>query len=831
MASVEETKATKQPVGPITIPDGKYAPKPGSSDVERGYVELPPNLAANWKISKVFHDHSFTEFTRVKGQSKREQLEKNMESADAMYRMSKRRSLTEGGSDQQQDTLSNMPSPSYYNAIRTTTAGQKAIFFPEDGTIPAKYLAKPGARDFGGDSQEAERVARGRNIILDNAWADGEWTSTLKRALLYNNKYAQEILGQEWEYETSTRPERVPGYFDKSGKPVELDRKNPPKVGVAYDRDGKPLVTQDAEGNQTTGIIDPETGTPQHFVIIEKTRIVKDRPELSRHDLKDCYYDMQLDDIQQGCFFAIRGQMTLSEIYQKQRDGIFVNADKLSASTLFSNESAYNSEVKQDREDNADEDPETGYTGNIDTMHVWYIAPIDDEYKSGKTDKTRGKWDGRKIEPKWYEAIFAGHFGDMANDSKDVKGGCIPLMLRRNPYRHGRLPYRLIHSHDDDKGALHMGYQTLLESLYEEETVTVDQLIDNKNLGVNRPWIAEKGAVLTRGMKFIQGNQVYFVKQGRGKDALRQVEIKDFTGTALPFLQYINDNFQRTAGTDDPVSGQYAGSRTTSTEVVSVREQAMKPVIEDAEYIADQIFPWLLRDFADLYEQFGDPQQQIYLTGGIGGDSIVPGDLYGDYDIEIVSVGQFVTEVVTKQNLVALVQSGAYDKSAQFLGENTPEFWRIFYRTLKLPQIAKLFKPTRYMEAENQAHSENNVAMNDSAAAMLDLPQQEERHDVHLPIHENFLERYKLVVPKEEQNEETVRALQQQIAIHKQYQAQGLEQMQQGLKAGREQMDSTMNRAQMEAPMNQSATPPEMPGEAAGDTMAGMGAQMAGGGA
>jgi len=44
-------------------------------------------------------------------------------------------------------------------------------------------------------------------------------------------------------------------------------------------------------------------------------------------------------------------------------------------------------------------------------------------------------------------------------------------------------------------------------------------------------------------------------------------------------------------------------------------------------------------------------------------------------------------------------------------------------------------------------------------------------------------------------------------------------------------MDSTMNRAQMEAPMNQSATPPEMPGEAAGDTMAGMGAQMAGGGA
>ena len=723
-----------------SIPDEKAAPKP---EPVRDYLELPKNIAEDSTIAATVLDKVKEYFTKFRDQAARTQLETDMKSADRMLRVSKTRDRT-SATDQQEDTLSNVSSTSYYKAIRIITAGQKAIMFYGD-ELPVKYEENPGSTDFK-NNEEAKRVTREQNLLLRYTFDQDGLEYKLKNTLYFINKYGQVPVGIEWDYETEEKVERVP---------------------IEYDEEGRPLT----------------------FAFENKRRVVRDWPTLSTYDLKDFYFDTQISDMQDQKCVLFRTQKGIEYLHNKQTDGEYLNVGQVTDDQMFKDEDANNSDVLRNREEDSGQTPESNETGNIEIFSGYIRLPIDD----------KNKWNPKETVPSWFQFVFAGN----------IENNAVCLQLRRNPFHHGKLPFKIIYSHLDDKGAVRMGYASLLECLYEEETSTINEMIDNKTLRTRKPWIAEKGNVLSRNLKFRQGNQTIWVKSGTGTTALKEVQVQDTTQNTLLHLNDIRKDFNETAGTDKAMAGQFAGARTTSTEYQGVMNQAMKPALEDAEFMADQILPWIADMSALLWRQFGDPTRIIQVTESGLTYPVKPTELYGDFRTRVVSIGQFEGDMLRRQeenNFIA----AAYQFVAPLMGKaGQLEFWRDIMRHRKMENAEKYFPLNASRDAERLAWYENILIFEKGQEV---LPQPSDDHDVHLPIIKSQLENYKLL-PPDEMNPDSVRMAQLHILLHEQYkeqEAQAMQSMQQGGMPGQGEQQST-------------AQPPQSTGEVAGETMAGIG--------
>jgi len=499
---------------------------------------------------------------------------------------------------------------------------------------------------------------------------------------------------------------------------------------------------------------------PRSFVFKEKTRIKKEGANLRIVPIKDFYCDLSIDSIQKQQATDERYQSLYSDLMKKQNDGFYVNVDKLTKAQLFQSEDSYDSDVEEKKVENAGETFSSEPNGMMDNMRCFARITLEKDEL-----------------PEWYEGVFCGNFNILSAENSGEDGGCVCLQLRKAPAHFGRIPYTVSHSHPDSKGMNHVGLVDLLECLFEEWCITLDQYIDNKNLRSNRPWIAEWGNVMSGDLVFHGGNDVKWVKPGSGDSALKQLEVGDTTGTVLPFLDFLQKQINETGNTDKPVTGSYAGSRTTRTEFLGVREQAMKPIFEEVKYFANDFFPWLLNDFKDLNQQFCNPSRAISITGG---DEVIgkvnPAELYGELDVQVVCVDEFKSNMMKRETMVDLFKTGFVEKFQPLMGdEGTAILGRDFMRLFGIENVNKIMPATKpYIEAETLAWNDVRRIENDPADALINgLPTLEEKHEVALRILEPRFERYKTMIPQDQQHPDILRAYGVYIMMHKQFQEEG----------------------------------------------------------
>jgi len=770
----------------------------------REYVDLPPNLASNTDLVKAFHDFAYQYFETARDQAERTELDDNLKSADAMFRLSKNRVQTVKGAEKKDtDTLSNDASSQYHKSIRLISNVQKSIIFQNDNELPARYEPLPDSEDY--LPEEGQRIADGRTRYLARVWSDNEWTDFIKKSLTRTNKNAIEFFDVEWEYRTETKREKVPGYYIGED-PVEFKNGDTIDPNAMNGRDEPVIEMYD------------ENSRPTSYVFVDKTRIVKNCPILEFPKARNVWIDLTIDDIQKQTCTTIEFFPSFDDLLNGARDGIYENVEQIGTNHLFETE---RSDVKKKVGDNKDYPETEQKNGLYAGFKVHCKAPIVDW-----DDSKKAKLDKGAI-PQLFEAVFIGKYGEFnastvesADKDKDKKNiTCSCLLLRKLPYNHGRFTLHKVHSHDDNDGAIHMGYQTLLECNVEEQTITLRQHIDNKTANIKGLWIGEKGNVLTRDLTF-SNNKIAWVQPGTGQTALTRLKIPDMTGTTIPFIEWLQGDADELLGTTDAVRGAFAGSRTTGTEYLGAIDQAMKPAIEDAKFIAGQYFVPILRDVADLCDQFA-PHWDL-------GNGLYSDELYGKTRTKIVSVDHYVADLTAKQVLVNFIESGGYDKARAdgAIGENGKQaFWRMTGKFLKMPDSEKIFDGAkRYIEAENQAWADVRAIIADPVTAMENveqLPKPEEMHDVHNRILAQIqlkLEIQKPTRPAEEQD-----LIGQQISALKYYQALHTQFKEEAEVMAKEQQAAIQNSAP-----NQSAQPPGMNGEAAGDTLAGVqGAQTA----
>lgn len=729
-------------------------------EINRDYVELPANLAKDKKLAGKALEKVIEHFDRFLTQPARIRLLELMTTADAMARVSKRRKVTTA-TDNQLDTLSNVASTSFYDSLRVITAGQNGMIFY--GTeMPVKYEPRLRSQDFENDN-EAERVCKEQNALLLYTRDEGRWDETDKLSNYFGNKYGQEIQSITWDYRTRENAERIPTGFDANGK--------------------------------TTS-----------FKWEKKQRVVADFPIVERVGLDSIWFDMQIDSDPAPGLNAMQKQHCiirqvpnkLEYFRQKEIDGEYLNTEKIGDAQKMGPGSNNGEEVKEERQDNAAEETDTRETGDIDGFYVWVRLPI--EKKNGKYT-----WNA-KITPHWFECVWSGK----------LKGGdVICHQLRENPYAHGENPYNLEHSHIDDKGAIHMGYASIGECLYEVDKTAIDEMIDNKTLRTKAPLILEQGNVIGKNFKFRGSNQGFWCKAGTGATAYRMLNIPDTTMTTLPFIAEIQRRWNKTMGTDSTIAGGDIRGRASATQAQNTLEQAMKPAIEDAKYRAAQRYHWQARIVAALWRQFGDPERIIAVTYENQILEINPTTLYGDFKTRIVSVGQFEADLAqqqTQNDFIARVI--ANPNVAALMGQKgLREFFIDTFKSRKMQNVEKYFQATKTKDAARIAWYEGVAILQQGDQ---DIPEQGEDHAEHLRVHEPYYERWKMVM-SDTGDPIWARNMELHILVHKQLQAQ--EQVPQTVAGGSSTGEQGPNQYGVGAEAQPSAAPPMLPGEAVGDMM------------
>ncbi|MDD2777643.1 MAG: hypothetical protein PHI16_01935 [Methanocellales archaeon] len=777
----------------------------------RDYVELPENMAGETKLVHKFQSVAAQFLDKYQGQASRKEMEEYLKNADAKYRVGRTQGVQfRESSTQVTNTLSHVASTQFYKSCKIISAALCDIIFGKGLELPVRYEPIQDSQDY--SENEGERIAEGYNLYLNWAWFRNKYNDILKQSVKRLVKNANEIFSVQWDYSANTRIERVPGYYDKSGKAIEYDPTEPPEI--ARDKDGNEIELFD------------EDGRPRQYVFVEKTRVINNGPVIERHDLKNTFLDLDIDSIQDQQCIIFYSQKPYSYLLAKAKSGEFMNLDKVTSAQLFREDDTSTDTINNERDTNADHSRDRETNGLYDTYHVWMLAPINGEKK---------EWDSEQI-PEIHEAFFVGKLRELDSEGKvkstkkqkENDAAAVCMQLRSNPYHHKRYPYHDAHSHDDERGWWHMGLYSLLECNIEEQTATKNNTHDNFKLGVKAPFIGERGNVLSRDTTFHNGNQVLWVKAGTGQNALTKLNIPDYTQLSIPLLNELKTDADETAGTMDAVKGEYAGSRTTGTEILTANKQAMKPLIEDARFISNQYLVPIAEDVADLAKQFGDPDKLLTVTDANNSilGQVNPAELYGDCDIKITSIDRFEADLEMRQVLINFITSGGFLQSKEYMGQTGGvTFWRTVADAIGLPDVDKIYpEGKRMVEAENQAYADLMAIQNDPTGAMTNpelLPKEGEMHDIHIPILEGWGKKLKILMGDPDLSPEQKNFMRQQYAAVNLY-----VQIHNELKS-KEAMGEAMMQTQGGV-QNQASEVPAQPGEAAGDTLSGIQGQLAG---
>lgn len=729
----------------ISIPKEKYAPEAiktkGTPKIEN-YADKDDAVAKTSDWVERYYE-------MFASQNQRDKFEDNMDAIDEMYRCSKTRTqVNTDEADVKEATESNVSSTQFYRSLNAITSGETNIMLGNEEQLPVVYEPEDMSIDY--NRQEGELQARYRNALLAYTFKADKTPEKIKDTLFFLNKYGIQIIEAAWDKKYAKRMDRIPTAFEEGPDGMRI----PTKWKYDY-----------------------------------KEKIICDNPTLIRHDIKDCWFDVAIPDIQQQSCVVIRCQKQLGELWQLQKAGDYQNVGKITKDQYYKGENTDN-DVKGARQENAGENTDSNSpTTLVDIWTAWVRIPLDDE---------TGKWDTDKQLPHWYKIVLAGA----------MDGDKICLQLSPNPMFRDDIPLLLAHSHRDDKGAINLSYGDTVKSLYEMETSTINLMFDNQKLRTRKPLIMERGSINIRDKTFSSGgNQVWHKRPG-AQDP-HEMDIQDTTQQTIPMLNLIQDQFKDTMGTNKPFLGEPMGSRTSASEARIAYEQSVKPALENAKYKAEQILPFIADWFEYMWRVFGAPDRKIAITHENEPLTIMPKGLYGDFSVRVTAIKRFQDSIIRRQEqdqfinqILPLMMKGQVIDQA-----GLKEFFRQVMMDRDFDNVDKMLATKGDYDARRVARSENYAIL---FGNVMDLPKPEENHSVHLEEHKPVLGSYTLL-PKDQQNPQALSVMKQHVLMHEQMAGGGSTGMEQGgdvEEAGEEQ----------EAPEGMAPQPTE--GMATGQPMA-----------
>lgn len=603
---------------------------------------------------------------RAQGARNKQDTER-LKDADAMYRMAT--DQTKQDENKTPGTTDTIPHV-FFTTVRMVTANEADAMFAQ-GQLPMKY--EPLENQDDRQMSEARMVAEKQNLVLEYSFSADNRTPKIKDSLESCNKYGNEVTGMEWFYQEKTYRERQTE-IDSTGKKT-LKWKT---------------VTE-----------------------------IKEHPSFFRIDLKDVLFDSMIDGIQEQQCFIYRRRPLLFELRQGQKDGHYINLEKLAEAGsngkyLYQGETP--SWILADRQANAGENSDAySQTGAYDEKVIWMRAPIND----------KGVWDEEGTFPEWHVCRILG----------TIDPGALCLELKANPYNCKLIPYKLNHCLRDDKGAFHMGYVDIIRPVWNEYKTTLDQWFHSKNLNMNAPIMEEEGAIINTDKSF-HPNKLFIIRRGF-IDRVKRMDVKINTQDMQAFIGYLEAKIDNIMATEKAYRGEAMGGRTSAGEAKNAFDQAMKPGAEKMRYISDQYFEWMAFWDRELWRQFGHPDHIVAIVNGREPEEVKPAWLEGPLRVKLLCVDRFEDNLYGRMEFDRMLQTVLPSITAMG-GKTLERVLKMAFKRHKLP-TEEIFTMGTGADAQRVQWAENLGFIHGTWTE----PKQGEDHEVHEAMTASGRELYK----------------------------------------------------------------------------------------
>jgi len=374
---------------------------------------------------------------------------------------------------------------------------------------------------------------------------------------------------------------------------------------------------------------------------IERRRVVTECLPTLEVVLNDNFYaDQLIGNIQDQISIIVKSMTNIPALRDLQRDGEYVNADKLTKQHIYTGQ---HSEARDQKDLNAgyDSHPSETNSGQTVLYDCYRLLPIDESKPKGK------RWNPEEHELKKYWVTIA---------SGDEPDGGMCLRIERNRDPDDEWPFEMLNSIPDDSDKLYkLSLGQILRGNFAEATTAKLQALDRKTLQNNAPLMIRRGAVNTDdGNLKIKKDKAFYCEDPSS-------DIREFNfGSVIEnmnMLQYLDADSDEAAGASGRLAGDPMGGRTAAAEAVQAYQAANKPAFMMARYMLDKWLRFYARKCVRLWHIYAEDDQILMITDDERYQNVHPAELFGDFNIEVKLVDEFEQNIMQQSQLTYAMQN------------------------------------------------------------------------------------------------------------------------------------------------------------------------------
>ena len=458
------------------------------------------------------------------------------------------------------------------------------------------------------------------------------------------------------------------------------------------------------------------------YDVYEDEFLIDNYPCVYQVPLEMCWMDYNLPDIAHQDLVLVGSLKSISEIIDLARQGIYSMDAIFNPDTGLKEKHFWDGVIggEHKSDDKANEGHENtsnpSETGMIFVWDIFQMSPI---------DEASNKWEESKAVPRLFWGTVLGNSprdGVMARLEDDFDAdGEIPGNLTN--YMPG----------DGDK-LIHVSPGQVIRSNYSVECSLKNLALDNSSR-INSPMLFVNDGLTDETDFTVTANKVVF---GSDVDKMvKQWTPADITHSTTNLLQWVQEDTKFALSAEPPVTGDSYGSRTSALEASNAHRAAMQTHMASTRYVLDQRFTWIARKYLSYMRRNAEPEQVMAITDKNNTlRGIRPGQLYGEFDIEIDIVDEMEDSIMQLQSLNEMF--GIITQSPEVMQRvDIGAMLEKMFRLRKIDPTGIIIQEQNY-DSEQIARGENQLMSSGQPVQI----KPGEKTQVHLAIHKAERMRY-----------------------------------------------------------------------------------------
>lgn len=328
-----------------------------------------------------------------------------------------------------------------------------------------------------------------------------------------------------------------------------------------------------------------------------------------------------------------------------------------------------------------------------------------------------------------YELYWCTAIGNALNS-------CVPIRMDKDFDPDGEIPIKMIKVIPDDTDMLYsMSWGEAARSMYSVECTLWAQTIDNIS-GVNNPPLVYDSSLF----KSLPSDFTYSAGQKWDVDnvdaAIKEFAPRDTTAQTAQLIGLIQQEEGVSGSINQNMMGEAFGGRTPASESLAINRFSQQPNLGETSYVLHQLIGFVARKFKSYAQAYLDPRMikmiadeeldyPLYIEeGGY--------QIYGDFDVDIDVVDEFVEDFVQAGQELQLLQTVA--RNPQLLeGKkhkvDVGKWLESTLRRLKVNNADQIIIPNGSIDAALRQREENRVMIE---TGQYINPQEGEDHEAHI---------------------------------------------------------------------------------------------------